>query len=136
MYHCKILTLQNFNIVSLPHLIIVKMSKQKGKILIVDDNEELLIAFKFFLSKHFEKIDTIKTPNFIHEYIHKNNYDIVLLDMNFSAGVNNGNEGIYWMKRILEADKNASVVLITAFGDVELAVNAMKEGAVDFIQKS
>jgi len=112
------------------------MSKQKGKILIVDDNEELLIAFKFFLSKHFEKIDTIKTPNLIHEYIQKNNYDIVLLDMNFSAGINTGNEGIYWMKRILEADKNASVVLITAYGDVELAVNAMKEGAVDFIQKS
>ena len=112
------------------------MSKNKGKILIVDDNEELLIAFRFFLSKHFAQIDTIKNPNLIHEYIRKETYDIVLLDMNFSAGVNTGNEGIYWMKQILEKDPNASVVLITAYGDVELAVNAMKEGAADFIQKS
>jgi len=112
------------------------MSKNKGKILIVDDNEELLIAFRFFLSKHFEIIDTIKNPNLIHEYIRKTTYDIVLLDMNFSAGVNTGNEGIYWMKQILEKDTNASVVLITAYSDVELAVNAMKEGAADFIQKS
>jgi DNA-binding NtrC family response regulator len=112
------------------------MSKNQGKILIVDDNEELLIAFRFFLSKHFEIIDTIKNPNLIHESIRKENYDIVLLDMNFSAGVNTGNEGIYWMKQILEKDSNASVVLITAYADVDLAVNAMKEGAADFIQKS
>ncbi len=112
------------------------MSKNKGKILIVDDNEELLIAFKFFLTKHFDKIDTIKNPNLIHEHIRKENYDIVLLDMNFSAGVNTGNEGIYWMKQILEKDPSISVVLITAYGDVELAVSSMKEGATDFIQKS
>jgi DNA-binding NtrC family response regulator len=109
---------------------------KKGKILIIDDNEELLIAFRFFLSKHFDKIETIKNPNLIHECIRKETYDIVLLDMNFSAGVNTGNEGIYWMKQILEKDSNASVILITAYGDVELAVNAMKEGAADFIQKS
>ena len=112
------------------------MSKTQGKILIVDDNEELLIAFRFFLSKHFAKIDTIKNPNLIHEYIRKESYDIVLLDMNFSAGVNTGNEGIYWMKQILKKDPNVSVMLITAYGDVELAVNAMKEGAADFVQKS
>jgi len=112
------------------------MSKEKSKILIVDDNEELLIAFKFFLSKHFGQIDTIKNPNLIPEYLRKDAYDIILLDMNFSAGVNTGNEGIYWMKQIMEKDCNASVVLITAYGDVELAVNAMKEGAADFIQKS
>ncbi len=112
------------------------MTKNQGKILIVDDNEELLIAFRFFLSKHFSQIDTIKNPNQIPEFIRKETYDIILLDMNFSAGVNTGNEGIYWMKQILEKDSNASVLLITAYGDVELAVNAMKEGAADFIQKS
>lgn len=112
------------------------MAKQQGKILIVDDNEELLIALKFFLTNHFATIDTIKNPNRIHEYISKETYDLVLLDMNFSAGVNTGNEGIYWMKQILEKDPELSVVLITAYGDVELAVNAMKEGAIDFIQKS
>lgn len=112
------------------------MAKNQGKILIIDDNEELLIAFRFFLSKHFSQIDTIKNPNQIPEYIRKVNYDIILLDMNFSAGVNTGNEGIYWMKQILEKDSNASVLLITAYGDVDIAVNAMKEGAADFIQKS
>jgi len=112
------------------------MSKKKGKILIVDDNEELLIAFRFFLSKHFDVIDTLKNPNLIHESLRKETYDIVLLDMNFSAGVNSGNEGFYWMKQILEKDSTASVILITAYADVDIAVNAMKEGAADFIQKS
>jgi DNA-binding NtrC family response regulator len=68
--------------------------------------------------------------------IEKDNYDIYLLDMNFTAGVNTGNEGIYWMRKILEYDPTAIVVLITAYSDVELAVKAMKEGATDFIQKS
>ncbi len=112
------------------------MSKNQGKILIVDDNEELLIALNFFLSNHFTLIDTIKNPNLIPEYIRKENYDVILLDMNFTAGVNTGNEGIFWMKEILKNDPTISVVLITAYGDVELAVNAMKEGATDFIQKS
>ncbi len=109
---------------------------KKGKILIVDDNEELLIALRLFLSEHFSVIDTIKNPNLIPDYLRKKTYDLILLDMNFSAGVNTGNEGIYWMKQIKETDPNVSVVLITAYGDVELAVNAMKEGAADFIQKS
>ena len=112
------------------------MVKNQGKILIVDDNEELLIAFRFFLSNQFAQIDTIKNPNQIPEKQRTETYDIILLDMNFSAGVNTGNEGIFWMKQILEKDSNASVILITAYGDIEIAVNAMKEGAVDFIQKS
>lgn len=109
---------------------------KKGKILLVDDNQELLIALRLFLSEHFSVIDTIKNPNLIPDYLRKHSYDLILLDMNFSAGVNTGNEGIYWMKKIKETDPNVSVVLITAYGDVELAVNAMKEGAADFIQKS
>lgn len=109
---------------------------KKGKILVIDDNEELLIAFRLFLSKHFDVIDTLKTPNLIHEQLRKDNYDIVLLDMNFSAGINSGNEGLYWMKEIHTIDSTLSVVLITAYADIELAVNAMKEGAADFIQKS
>jgi DNA-binding NtrC family response regulator len=112
------------------------MSKNQGKILIVDDNEDLLIAFRFFLSKHFNVIDTLKNPNLIHESLRKETYDIVLLDMNFSAGVNTGNEGFYWMNEILKKDSTASVILITAYADVDIAVNAMKEGATDFIQKS
>jgi DNA-binding NtrC family response regulator len=109
--------------------------KNKGKILIVDDNEEILIALKLFLSNHFEVIDIQKNANTIPEIIQRKSYDIIILDMNFSAGVNTGNEGIYWMKKILEYDPLAIILFITAYGDIEMAVNAIKEGATDFIQK-
>jgi DNA-binding NtrC family response regulator len=112
------------------------MSKKRGKILIIDDNMELLLALKMFLSPHFEIIKTEKNPNMIPEHLRKDNYDVILLDMNFSAGVVSGNEGIFWMNKILESDSTATIILITAFGDVELAVKAMKEGATDFILKS
>lgn len=109
---------------------------KKGKLLIIDDNEELLFALKLYLNSHFTKIDTIKNPNQLFSKLTEDEYDIFLLDMNFKAGINSGNEGLYWLSRILESDPNACVVLITAYGDVELAVKAMKQGAVDFIQKS
>ncbi len=112
------------------------MATKQGNILIVDDNEELLIGFKFFLNHHFKEITTLKNPNLIIHELDKKDYDVVLLDMNFSAGANTGNEGLYWMQRIIEKSPDVSVVLITAYGDVELAVKAIKEGAVDFIQKS
>lgn len=108
----------------------------KGRLLIIDDNAELLFALQLFLNTHFEKIDTIKNPNLLLSKLEEQEYDVYLLDMNFKAGINSGNEGLYWMNRILEFDSNACVILITAYGDVELAVKAMKEGAVDFIQKS
>jgi len=111
------------------------MVKSKGKILIVDDNEEVLIALKMFLSKHFEIVDTEKNPNKINSILENKRYDIFLLDMNFSAGISSGNEGIYWMRSILELDPAAIIVFITAYGDIELAVKAIKEGATDFIQK-
>ena len=108
----------------------------KGKLLIIDDNEELLFAFKLCFDTHFAKIDTIKNPNLLLSKLDDEVYDVYMLDMNFKAGINSGNEGLYWLKRILEFDPNACVVLITAYGDVELAVKAMKDGAVDFVQKS
>jgi len=110
--------------------------KHKGKVLIVDDNADLLTGLKLFLSPHVESVLTLKNPNQIPETIRREAFDVILLDMNFSAGINSGNEGLYWMHRILDGQPLASVVLITAFGDVELAVKAMKEGAIDFIQKS
>lgn len=112
------------------------MSGKKGKILILDDNEELLIALKLILSPHFEEIVTKKNPNLIPSLIRENTFDVILLDMNFSAGIQTGNEGIYWMNKILEQDPSATIVFITAYGDVELAVKSLKEGATDFIQKS
>jgi two-component system response regulator HydG len=109
--------------------------KNKGRILIVDDNEEILIALKLFLLNHFEIADIQKNPNTIPEIIQRQSYDVIILDMNFSAGVNTGNEGIYWMNKILEYDPLAIVLFITAYGDIEMAVNAIKKGATDFIQK-
>lgn len=112
------------------------MNEEKGKILIVDDNEELLLALRMFLSQHFTKIEILRNPNMIPEKLEYEDFDLILLDMNFSAGQTSGNEGIYWMNRILEQDPEAGIVFITAYGDVELAVRAMHEGAIDFIEKS
>lgn len=112
------------------------MARKEGSILIVDDNDDLLIALKIFLSRHFEKIDTLKHPHQIPTTIEQQKYDMILLDMNFSAGIASGNEGIYWLNRILEIDAGSTVLLITAYGDIELAVKSMKEGAADFILKS
>lgn len=108
----------------------------KPKLLIIDDNEELLTALRLFLKPYYSSITVIKTPNRIAEFMSKDVYDVILLDMNFSAGVATGNEGLYWLKRILETDPQAIVVMITAYGDIELAVKAIKEGAADFIHKS
>jgi DNA-binding NtrC family response regulator len=108
----------------------------KPKLLIVDDNEELLTALKLFLKPYYDSITVIKTPNRIAEFMSKEIYDVILLDMNFSAGVATGNEGLFWLKRILEIDPQAIVVMITAYGDIELAVKAIKVGASDFIHKS
>ena len=112
------------------------MAKKEGNILIVDDNDDLLIALRLFLSCHFLQIDTIRNPNLILSTLEKNSYDMILLDMNFRAGIASGNEGIFWLNQILKKDPEATVIFITAFGDVELAVKSMKEGAADFIMKS
>ncbi|HYX09534.1 MAG TPA: sigma-54 dependent transcriptional regulator [Bacteroidales bacterium] len=111
------------------------VSAKRGKILIVDDNEHILSSLRLFLKNEFGSIETLRNPNLIPSQIETNDYDIVLLDMNFKAGVNTGNEGIFWLRKIHEIDPAVIIILITAYGDVELAVKAMKEGATDFIQK-
>jgi two-component system, NtrC family, response regulator HydG len=112
------------------------MPRKEGSILIVDDNQDLLIALKLILGRSFEKIDTLRNPNLILGSLEKQSYDLILLDMNFKAGQTTGNEGIFWMNKIREQDPGASVVFITAYGDVELAIKSLKQGAVDFIMKS
>ena len=107
----------------------------KGTLLIVDDNKSVNSALEMMLQYEVKKIITITSPKRIHEILDQNEIDIVLLDMNFQAGINSGNEGLFWMKEILKHDNNISVVMITAYGDVELAVKAIREGAVDFILK-
>lgn len=111
------------------------MKKYNGKILIIDDNQELLVAMRLLLKEYFTEVTTLSSPNTLPSILRNNQYDAIMLDMNFTAGVNTGNEGIYWLKRIKEIDPEAVVILITAYGDVGLAVNAMKEGATDFILK-
>jgi DNA-binding NtrC family response regulator len=106
-----------------------------GKLLIVDDHKQVLKALIQLLEPEFESITGISNPNQIISYINKEEFDVILLDMNFSAGVNTGNEGIYWLNRILKSDPLAAVVMITAYSDVSLAVRAIKEGANDFVVK-
>ncbi|MBR8535023.1 sigma-54-dependent Fis family transcriptional regulator [Carboxylicivirga sediminis] len=109
---------------------------KEGNILIVDDNKELLVALKLYLSPHFKTVVTEHNPNRIKEHLTKSVFDIIMLDMNFKAGINNGNEGLYWMQEVHKHDPELAVVLITAYSDVELAVKAIKKGAADFIEKS
>jgi len=111
------------------------MAKTKANLLIVDDNEEILLALRLFLSEHFEKITVEKNPNLIPTLVKGNTFDVVILDMNFTAGINSGNEGLFWMNKILFYDPAAVVIFITAYGDIDLAVKAIKVGATDFIQK-
>jgi DNA-binding NtrC family response regulator len=106
-----------------------------GKLLIVDDHKQVLKALIQLLEPEFDTITGISNPNQIISYLSKEEYDVILLDMNFSAGVNTGNEGIYWLNRILKSDPMAAVVMITAYSDVNLAVRAIKEGAIDFVVK-
>jgi DNA-binding NtrC family response regulator len=107
----------------------------KGNLLIVDDNKSILSALEILLQDDFEEVRTIANPNQLTALIETGKYDLVLLDMNFSAGVNTGNEGLYWLSRIRELHPDMEVVLFTAYGDVELAVKALKRGAADFILK-
>jgi len=112
------------------------MPNKEGRILIVDDNKELLLALKLYLQPHFKTIKTEHNPNRIKEHMLNNSYDIVMLDMNFTAGINNGNEGLYWMREVHTFEPEVAVVFITGYSDIELAVRAIKEGAADFIEKS
>lgn len=109
--------------------------KKKAKILIVDDNEDILIALRLQLSGYFETIITERKPEMIPAWVSRENLDIVILDMNFRAGINTGNEGIFWMNKILAADPAISVIFITAYAGIELAVKAIQQGAADFIEK-
>ena len=107
----------------------------KGKLLIVDDNKSILSALEILLQDEFDEVKTISNPNLLLSLIETGDFDLILLDMNFSAGVSTGNEGLYWLGRIQELKPDMEVVLFTAYGDVELAVKALKKGAADFILK-
>lgn len=110
------------------------MTKQ-GTILVVDDNKGILTAVQMLLGTCFAKVIAISTPNKIKNVLHDEKVDIVLLDMNFSAGINSGNEGLFWLAEIKKQHPALPVVLFTAYADIDLAVRGIKEGAADFIVK-
>lgn len=108
---------------------------EKGTVLIVDDNKGVLASLELLLETEFSEIKTAANPNQIISILNTSPIDVIILDMNFKAGINNGNEGLYWLKRIREVAPSLPVVMLTAYGDVELAVKALKNEATDFLLK-
>jgi DNA-binding NtrC family response regulator len=111
------------------------MSEKIGKILAIDDNEDILFALKLLLKNHVELIQTETNPEKIPDYLHNDAYDVILLDMNFTKDAISGQEGFDWLNKIMEIDPDSVVVFITAYGDAEKAVKAIKLGATDFVLK-
>jgi len=111
------------------------MSVQKASILVVDDNRSILSALEILLVPEFGEVTLISNPNQLLNELRKKDYNLVILDMNFTAGIKSGNEGIYWLGKIKEASPDISVVMITAYGDIDVAVKALKAGASDFVVK-
>ena len=111
------------------------MTKKQGTILIVDDNRNILTTVRMLLDSIFANIITIANPNSIPAKLREEHPDVVLLDMNFSSGINSGNEGLYWLREIKSLSPKTEVVLFTAYADIQLAVTGIKEGAADFIVK-
>ncbi|SNY94912.1 sigma-54-dependent transcriptional regulator [Flagellimonas pacifica] len=106
-----------------------------ASILVVDDNKNVLSALEILLQFEYKSVQTLFNPNQISSFPNLDEIDIVLLDMNFSAGVNTGNEGLFWLNEIKKKSPSTSVIMMTAYGAVDLAVRALKQGASDFILK-
>lgn len=113
----------------------METEKNDARILIVDDDQDILLAAKLFLKQHFRIIHTEKNPENLPNLLKTDSYDVILLDMNFSRDATTGKEGFYWLNKILEIDPAAVVIFITGYGDIELAVQGIKEGATNFILK-
>ncbi|MDO4163868.1 MAG: sigma-54 dependent transcriptional regulator [Bacteroides sp.] len=111
------------------------MAKKSGKILIVDDNRGVLTALQLLLKPHFEVINVLSSPITLPTVLREETWQVVLLDMNFTSGINSGNEGLYWLHEIKKSCPQLPVVLFTAYADIDLAVRGIKEGATDFIVK-
>jgi DNA-binding NtrC family response regulator len=111
------------------------MEKMSAKLLIVDDDQDVLLAARLFLRQHVDIVHTERNPENIPDLLRNESYDLILLDMNFSRNATSGQEGFHWMNKILEIDPAAAVILITGYGDIELAVQGIKEGATNFLLK-
>ncbi|MDX5429214.1 MAG: sigma-54 dependent transcriptional regulator [Bacteroidota bacterium] len=111
------------------------MDKYRATILVIDDDKDVLTSARLLLKQHFQKVIALPNPREINAVLSEEEVDLVLLDMNFSRGDNDGREGIYWLKHIREIRPTMPVVLMTAYGEVDLAVRAIKQGAIDFVVK-
>jgi len=111
------------------------MILKKANILVIDDDADVLTAVRLLLKTEVQQVVTEKNPEIIPSLITSRHFDLVLLDMNFAAAINNGNEGLFWLRRIKGLRPDTFVVMITAYGDIDLAVRSLKEGASDFIVK-
>jgi DNA-binding NtrC family response regulator len=111
------------------------MTSKSGKVLIIDDDEDILYSARLLLKQHYSIVRIEKNPIQIPVILKDEHYDVILLDMNFSGDATSGTEGFNWLKKILEIDPASVVVLITAYGNIEMAVRAIKEGATDFVLK-
>ena len=111
------------------------MILKKATVLIVDDDPDVLTAVKLLLKTEAQEIITEKNPENLNWLLQRNQVDLVLLDMNFNSAIKTGNEGIYWLRKIKEWKPAVCVIMITAYGDIDLAVRSLKEGANDFIVK-
>ncbi len=109
--------------------------KKDATILIVDDEEDILLTLKLFLKQHFTNVITEHNPNLLPRMLRTHEPDVILLDMNFRKGDTSGKEGMDWLKKTIELDPSANVIMITAYGDVKVAVECLKNGAVDFVEK-
>lgn len=111
------------------------MKKTQANILIVDDQEDILFSAKMLLKRHFARVETLSNPQSMVKYLSENTVDVILLDMNYRIGYEDGREGLYLMKEIKKFSPNSVIVLMTAFAKVETAVEGMKSGAFDYILK-
>ena len=111
------------------------MLLKNARILAIDDDQDILVAVKMLLRPEVKEIVTEKNPEKIPSLLAQNQFDLILLDMNYKSSLNTGNEGIFWLRKIREINKTVAVIMITAYGDIDLAVRSVKEGANDFVLK-
>jgi two-component system, NtrC family, response regulator HydG len=111
------------------------MNLKNASILVIDDDTDVLTAVKMLLKTEVKEVTTEKNPENIRSLFSEKKFDLVMLDMNFNSSINTGNEGIFWLRKIKEMDKDMAVIMITAYGDIDLAVRSLKEGATDFMIK-
>src|SRR6516225_4930092 len=111
------------------------MVLRNASILVIDDDQDVLTAVRLLLKTEAAEVVTEKNPENIRSILSRRSFDTILLDMNFNSTINTGNEGLFWLKKIREFGSEAAVVMITAYGDIDLAVRSLKEGAADFVIK-